>query len=36
MAKAKLKHKFFIKTLEGFKVEFIEAEDASIKEVLMI
>ncbi len=31
-----LKHKFFIKTLEGFKVKFIEAEDASIKEVLMI
>jgi hypothetical protein len=30
------KHKFSIKALEGFKVEFVESEDGSIKEVLMV
>ena len=29
-------HKFSFKALEGFKVEFIESDDKSIKEVLMI
>lgn len=30
------KHKFSFKTLEGFKVEFLESEDASINEILVI
>lgn len=30
------KHKFSFKTLEGFKVEFIESDDGSITEVLLI
>ncbi len=30
------KHKFSFKTLEGFKVEFVEADDHSINEVLVI
>jgi len=30
------KHKFSFKTLEGFKVEFIESVDKSIKEVMMM
>ena len=30
------KHKFSFKTLEGFKIEFLEAEDGSIGEIKMI
>lgn len=30
------KHKFSFKTLEGFKVEFVESDDGSITEVLLI
>ena len=30
------KHKFSFKTLEGFKVEFVESEDKSINEIILI
>ena len=30
------KHKFSFKTLEGFKVEFVESDDKSIKEIVLI
>ncbi|MBT8178068.1 MAG: DUF3471 domain-containing protein, partial [Eudoraea sp.] len=33
---ATAKHKFSFKILEGFKVEFLEAEDGSINEVMLI
>ena len=30
------KHKFSFKTLEGFKVEFVESDDESITEIILI
>jgi hypothetical protein len=30
------KHKFQFKSLEGFKIEFLESEDGSINEIKMI
>ena len=34
--KLKNKHKFSFKTLEGFKVEFVESDDKSINEIKVI
>lgn len=33
---ATAEHKFYFKTLEGFKVEFVESEDNSINEIVLI
>ena len=33
---ATAKHKFSFKTLEGFKVEFVETDDTSINEIILM